>query len=220
MTDSQKDEASEHAKRKITRRRFLAATLGGSLGVFSSAALPLPGRVRDWFTSPEPELDSAAATGLLGDEGMTEVFALAETLLPQHLDIGVIRRFVRHHVNERTSNREGYLEEYERAVALLQRTTRALFDSGPAFSALPVTNRNAVLGELLETRRTGVRRLGNLFDRIFGATEIPAFRIHVVQDLLQAFYRSADGWALVGYTNYPGVPAKDSREYTRPLQRS
>jgi hypothetical protein len=219
MTESRQDETRVSATRSITRRRFLAVTLGGGLSVFSTAAFPLPGRVRDLFSPPEPGLDSASATGLLGDEEMTEVFALAETLLPHHLDIGVTRRFARHHVNERTSNHEGYLEEYERAVALLQRATRDLFDSAAGFSALPVIDRHAVLRELLETRRTGVRRLGNLFDRIFGATERPAFRIYVVQDLLQAFYRSADGWALVGYTNYPGVPARNPREYTRPLTR-
>jgi hypothetical protein len=219
MTETRRDETGQHVTRGITRRRFLAVALGGSLGVFPVVAFPLPGRVRDLLSPPEPRLDSASDTGLLGDEEMTEVVALAETLLPQHLDPGVTQRFVQHHVDERTSKEQGYLEEYERAVALLQRTTGSLVDAGARFSALSLVERNTVLSELLETRRTGVRRLGNLFDRILGATEIPAFRIYVVEDLLRAFYRSAEGWAVVGYTNYPGVPARDPREYTRAVKR-
>jgi hypothetical protein len=217
MGESQQDHENAPARRRISRRDFLVATLGGGLGVVSSVVLAQPAtrRLRGLFAAPEPGLDEDSALGLLSDEEMEEVFALAEALFPQDQDITATRHFVRHYVNGRTTSRQGYLAEYQRAVALLQETTNELLDTGQQFSELPMADRNAVLSELLEPPRTG--RIGHFFDRIFGSGEIPAFRAHVVRDLLQAFYRSPDGWAVVGYSNYPGVPARDPREYTRPL---
>jgi hypothetical protein len=147
---------------------------------------------------------------------MREILALGEALLPQDQDAAT-ERFVRHHVNERTTRKDGYLREYERAVLLLQDTTREVLDSAERFSALPMADRNAVLAALLESRREGIQRARNLLDRVFGSGEVPAFRIYVAEDLLKAFYRSPEGWGVVGYSNYPGVPARDPREYTRPL---
>jgi hypothetical protein len=177
---------------------------------------PVPRRIRGLFSEAVPRLDERSGTGRLGEEEMREIVALGEALLPQDRDAAAAGAFVRRHVNERTTRKNGYLEEYERAVLLLQETTYKVLDSAEQFSALPMADRNAVLAALLESRREGIQRARNLLDRVFGSGEVPAFKVYVAEDLLKAYYRSPEGWGVVGYSNYPGVPARDPREYTRP----
>lgn len=49
------------------------------------------------------------------------------------------------------------------------------------------------------------------------SAEVAALRRFGITDQAQAFYASPLGWQVVGCTHYPRVPARDPRDYARPL---
>jgi hypothetical protein len=118
-------------------------------------------------------------------------------------------------VAERAGRVAGALAQYRAAVVLLDETAQRRHRGTATFAELDRTRREDVLASLLWTYRAG-DAMTSLLERVTSPRRVRALRELVVKDLLKAFYRSPAGWALVGYSHFPGVPAADPRDYSRP----
>jgi len=165
----------------------------------------------------EPQLDQASQTGKLSIAEMTTIIALAEVLIPNSMNSERVSGELRSYVDERTLGENGYLKEYRRAAALLDKTADSVKAGEGKFADLQVAQRQRVLEKILWQYRADQTRMRQ-FEAIFAPTETLAFRKFVVKDILRAFFSRlpAEAWAIVGYSHYPGVPG-DPRAYTRPL---
>lgn len=201
----------------MTRRRFLSLLLLflGALSVY----LVSPARVRSLKRRIRryklPRLDPRSPTGTLSEPEMRTVLALAEVLLPRDRP-GMDREFFLQHVYGRTSDTRGYLREYREAVKLLDEKTPGAAGR-PDFAGLGLAEREKVLASILWKYRAGESLKARLA-LIFAPGRTLAFREFVVKDLLAAYYRSPAAWSLLGYAHFPGTPAADPLEYTRPLK--
>ena len=201
----------------MLRRRFvLTAALGaGAVSLLSWATARSNAGRRVLQRDLHLQLNRRAATGRLTSDEMSGITALAETLIPEDSTPGAGPAWVREFVDGRTDRVPGWLPAYREAAALLDRYAREFRPGVGGFAALTTGEREAVVQQHFDTEGLPDRvwfRLGTASD-----DGVPKDRCRhlVMKDLLVGFYRSAAGWAVVGYTNYPGVPG-DPREYTTP----
>ena len=204
--------APERRGAAMDRRKFLAIAAGVvAVGIASLSTLTsgLRGFRAALSAIVNPRLDPRSPVGLLTTEEMNTLIALSDVLVPaitpaSHDDL------VRDHVNSRTSATPGYLREYRNAVKLLEgrRSNR--------FAALPIGEREEIVGALLWKYGARDRKMHRL-EQVFVSKARRAFRTFVAKDLIEALYGSPVGWAIVGYSHYPGVPAADPRDYCRPV---
>lgn len=123
---------------------------------------------------------------------------------------------VRTFVDGRTRTFRGNFVAYRQSVRLLDETARARFD-GRAFAALSAADGDAVLRALFRPfphpereprwrRRTGLtsHNLDLLSER--GARR--RLRHETMTDLLAWYYGTEAGWAVVGWTEFPGKPTE------------
>ncbi|MEP6572052.1 MAG: hypothetical protein ABJD11_05125 [Gemmatimonadota bacterium] len=192
-----------------------AGTLLGGVGLMLAAdrrrwpwALAIKRRLL-----PVIELDEKAATGLLAPHEMSAIIGLAAVLIPsdQPFDPDFFTRFV----NRRTASAPGCLVAYRDAARLLLELGRKYQSPTVPFGDLPLHERSGILESLL-TPYAANNRLMKSTEPLFTSESKQRLRKLVVHDLLDAWYRSAGGWAVVGYTHFPGVPASDPLEYSKP----
>jgi hypothetical protein len=198
----------------MNRRRFLGLAAGGAAGGILGASLLAKGRgAVEAIVSRivDVRLDVDANLGLLTEDEMRTILALAEVLVPPAPGAPAWGTDpIRDHVNRTTSGRRGYLPEYRKAVRLLQRES-----ASTSFADRTLEERDRVVEAIL-WRYSGRDQRTFRRERFLVSKGRRAFRAFVVHDLLQAYYRSPVGWAIVGYGHYPGSPAADPRDYTRP----
>jgi hypothetical protein len=163
-----------------------------------------------------PKLDSAYPLGVLQDIEMRNIVALGETLVVPEYTPPV--DFFHDFVNAQTRSQPGFLKEYQRAAALLNATSADLFGQGAQlqFADLPAPRRDKVLQTQL-WQYTGSDRIVPKVEKLAASRDVLALRIYVVSPLIEHYYRSPYGWAIVGYESFPGRPPHDPRAYTRPL---
>lgn len=197
----------------MRRRRFLA------LGLITAAAgaavstwrAPLRTQARAALARwrPGPVLDATAPTGVPTDTELETLQALAARLLPSSAgETGVA--LARGHIIDQAAHVPGMLLEYRRAVRLLD--TSGTHDR--PFAARSVDAQRATLLELFPPY-TADAWGGRLRARLFTPRDARSARVFVVADLLAMYFRSAPGWATVGYAHFPGVAAADPLDYTR-----
>ena len=203
----------------LARRRFVlvgltaAAALGAMVTRWrreaQEAAMAF-GRER----FPRPVLDRTRPTGALTAPELACLLALADVLVSPERWPG--REFFVDHVNHRTTREAGYLAQYRSGIGILNAAAQRASAPGARFDHLSREAREGVLNGLLWRYRSG-DRLTRWLERILVSKRLRAFRQFVIADLLVEFYRSSHGWAVVGYSHYPGVPAADPLDYTRPV---
>jgi hypothetical protein len=205
----------------INRRRFLIVFIGLTISgvavlfVLRNKLYNLRGLIARLIN---PRLDEDSPVGILSEEEMKTIIALSEVLIPTVEKSGANSEFSRSHVNYKTKNVKGYLKEYRNAEKLLQETSKKVIVSDRKFYELNLPERDRVLGSILWRYRSGEFVKPRL-ERIFSSRRKMAFRDFVVRDILIAsFQQTPVGWAIVGYCHYPGVPAADPRDYTKPLE--
>lgn len=205
--------------RAIARRVFLI--LGGTAAASLAAATALLSRRenRQWARdvarqlAAQPELDPKAPRGALDGGEADTIAALAEIVAPPDAPPAALT-LLRQHVERNAAEVAGMLAVYGASARLLDRSAEERHAA--RFAALTPARRDEVLNSLLWSydARSAVRRT---IESLSVSAEVAALRRFVIADLAQAFYASPFGWQVVGYTHYPGVPARDPRDYTRPL---
>ena len=146
-------------------------------------------------------LTAGAAPTSLSSADLGDLVAFAGVLVAGGELPGTERALVLEHIQDRQrAGDESLLEAYRTTVRLLTRVARA------RFATLDVA------------RRVGVVRrhdLGRAVERSGDSGEARVIRARVVPDLIGAYYGSPAGWAVVGYTAFPGRCGVLER-YTRP----
>ena len=189
----------------MTRRRALQAL---ALLVLGALAVVLVRRlewlrrtVAEWI---RPRLDASAPTGTLPDGERDTLVAFGEVLaVGRPLSPGE-RQALLEELDEETRFTPGQLALYRMTAGLLDRL------AGTRFAALDLPARADVLVRHGLTSYP-VRTLECLWP--FRRREL-AVRALAVPGLITAYYRSAAGWAVVGYDVFPGR-CGDPRRYTR-----
>lgn len=162
----------------------------------------------------EPQLDGSPV-GALNEGEMATLVALAEVALPSESGIDTAG-FARHHFHRRAASEAGFLSEYRSTVVLLDGEAQQRGADG--FAAASPEARQAVLESLLWSHpNTNV--VAGYLEQAFSSPQALAMRRFVLSDLLAAFFASPDGWSLLGYQHFPGVPAVDPLDYVRPVGR-
>jgi hypothetical protein len=207
---------------ELTRRRFLIVILVVFIGIALVLAV-LPVRFlnlnRRIANYKKLSLDKSYPTGMLSEKEMVTILALSKALVPKDETLETGDDFFRNHINYKTSNVRGYLKEYREGVRLLEETTKEIIGANNSFSELSMSEIEKVLESILWRYRSD-EVIESFLEKFFVSKRKLAFREFVVRDILKAFYKSRAGWAVVGYSHFPGVPAKDPREYTRSIQNS
>ena len=201
----------------MNRRRFFAVLIGLTIGgmvvlfVLRNKLYDLRVLIARLIN---PQLDKDSPIGVLSDEEMKTIIALSEALIPWVEKSRANNEFIRNHVNYKTNNVKGYLKEYRNAVKLLEKISQQVIGRDGRFYELNLRERDKVLGSILWRYRSG-EALKSRLQRIVSSREKIAFRSFVVRDILvTSFQETPLGWAIIGYSHYPGVPAADPKDYT------
>jgi hypothetical protein len=197
----------------LTRRKFLLMT-GATVSVAAAAtgayvARPYMSR------RAHPKLDMSYPTGVLQDDEMRTIIALAEVLVPA--EFTPPEDFFRGYVDWVTRGQPGYLKEYRGAARMLDATARSHGKSA-LFRELAVPERDELLRTLLWQYDADDRIVRKL-EKVTASRDASALRQCIMNPMIQYYYRSPYGWAVVGYKHFPGVPPTDPRAYTRPLDK-
>ena len=172
----------------MTRRMLLR--LAALAGLVGSWARGVPG-------------EALAATSLSPAE-REDLLAFAEIVVDGRPLAPSERADLLAHLQDRLDRRSEFLELSRTTVRLLERL------GGQRFSTLDPAARL----ELVTRHRLGVSdvRVGESLGPF--AEEVRAVRSRLVRDVIGGYYASPSGWAIVGYTVFPGR-CGDLTRYTR-----
>lgn len=204
---------------RLSRRQFLKYLLSGAL-----ITVPVLAVIRMWLGNPldilrqalDIKLDIRTPAGLLDSNELITVTHLAQVLIPEDSTPGASEEWVRQHVNHATESRPGYMEEYRSAAAFLNEVAAETQPSTPYFHLLSNEDVNNILTEMFRWRQQNYTTWRERIHQLSRSGRRQERLWHfVIQDILRNFYKSPDGWAVIGYDNYPGMPG-DPRAYTSP----
>lgn len=195
----------------ISRRRFLVGTavILSAAGAATYVARP---RLRRLI---QPTLDTTYPLGLLNNEEAHTITALGDVLVsPRSVPPP---EFFREYVDSITQSRPGFLKEYRLAAALLNEVSAHVLSrkSERSFAQLERAERDEVLRALL-WRYSGQDSIRPKLEKLTAGRDALALRAYVMQPMIEYYYRTQYGWAVVGYESFPGRPPRDPRAYTRP----
>jgi hypothetical protein len=138
----------------------------------------------------DPESDA----GMLSGAEVEDLLAFGETLVKGSTLSHAERQYLVEHIEDRAKRSPEYLSLYRTAVNTLNRLT------GRRVSTLDIGERR----QLVERHRLGVSLIRPGEDLGVLPEEMRALRKRVTPDLIAGYYGSASGWAVVGYSTFPG----------------
>jgi len=184
-------------RRSMLQRLLLIAGIdpAGLMGCTSGrAAGPFP-----------TALDPPSTPGALSSVELEDLVAFAEVLVEGRTLARAERGYVVEHIEDRIRRSPEYLSLYRTTAHALERL------AGQRFASLEIRERIefAARHRLTDPRVLPGEDLGPF------AEEVRALRTRAVGDLVEGYYRSPAGWAVVGYATFPGR-CGDLTRYTRP----
>lgn len=150
-------------------------------------------------------LDPPPEPGSLSSAELEDLVAFAEVLVEGRTLALDERGYVVEHIEDRTRRSAEYLSLYRTTVNTLERL------AGRRVASLEIRERI----ELAARHRLGDPRVMPGEDLGPFAEEVRALRKRTVRDLIEGYYRSPAGWAVVDYATFPGR-CGDLTRYTRP----
>jgi len=186
----------------VKKRRFLIILSTTAVGVVSLPWLkPFLYHLGEGFV---PRMPGPDTTGSLSPGEMETLLVYTE-VLSDILDFSEeTRQYLRSHINDRTENKTGYLSLFRMTATFIDEL------AGGNFSKLSRSDRIAALEKRgLMSCRVHRRECFSPFGR-----RERTIRALAATDLMAAYYRSAAGWAVVGYA-YPPGHCGDLTRYTR-----
>lgn len=150
-------------------------------------------------------LGSASPTGTLSRGEMENLVAFAEVLVEGRTLSPAERGHLAEHIDERTRSSPRYLALYRMTASLLDRLARTRFSTLGLGERAEVMVRHRLTPDDVRTREYLVP----------SHRQELAVRALAVPDLIEGYYRSPAGWAVVRYAAFPGRPSNLIR-YTRP----
>jgi hypothetical protein len=186
----------------VKKRRFLIILSSAVAGIVS---LPfLKPFVYDFGERFVPQMPGPPTTGALSAPEMDTLLAYAEVISDTTEFSDETQQYLRNHINDRTQKEAGYL-------SLFRMTATFLNHLAGEFSKLSRLDRISTLEKRgLMSCRVHRRECFSPFGR-----KERTIRALAATDLISAYYRSAAGWAVVGYA-YPRGHCAGLTRYTRP----
>jgi hypothetical protein len=151
-----------------------------------------------------PQLDASSPTGALPDRERDTLVAFGESLAVGRRFSPAERRAFIEEVDDQTRTTPGQLAVYRMTAGLLDRLTRESFATLDIRDRAELLARHALTSYPVRTRECLLA---------FRRQEL-AVRALATPALIVAYYRSAAGWAVVGYDTFPGR-CGDPLRYTR-----
>jgi hypothetical protein len=172
-------------------------------------------QIRIWLEHNVLEvLDSRGPVGELSPTEHLTIHGLIEVITD---DATIPALECRTFVNEKTNTIPGALDAYRRAIRLLNESS--VRHNHTDFSQLTITERDELLHRLFitfphdEGMPQWARRVHLLsphtLSLVFEVGAFRALRHHVMPELLSWYYTTKRGWAVVGWTDYPGIARRD-----------
>jgi len=191
--------------RGMTRRKLLQVFWVVTLGLLSLEFLRRAGAFKEvvagWI---RPRLDPSSPTGALSDRNRETIVAFGEVLAVGGSLSALEKVSFIEEIDDQTRNVPGYLALYRMTANLLDRLAQT------RFSALDIRDRTDLsVRHRLTSYGVSTRECVFSIQR-----QELAVRALAVPDLIAAYYRSAAGWAVVGYETFPGRCGSLGR-YTR-----
>jgi hypothetical protein len=153
----------------------------------------------------KPRLDASAQTGALSAVELENLAAFGEVLVEGRTLSTTERSHLIEYLDNLTRSTPGYLPLYRMTASLLDHLAGARFGSLDVRARAEVMVRHRLTSDDVSARE---------YLLPVGRQEL-AVRVLAVPDLIGGYYRSAPGWALVGYDAFPGRPSNLIR-YTLP----
>lgn len=150
-------------------------------------------------------VDPPSEPGSLSSTELEELVAFAEVVLEGRALAPAEREYVVQHIEERTRRSPEYFSLYRTTARTLERL------AGRRAASLDLRERS----EFVARHRLGDPRISPNEDLGPFAEQVRAVRKRAVPDLIEGYYRSPAGWAVIGYTVFPGR-CGDLMRYTRP----
>jgi hypothetical protein len=150
------------------------------------------------------EHEAASRSGGLSSADLDDLVAFGEVVVEGRALSVQDRRYLREHMEDRVTRSRESLAQYRTTARTLERL------AGRRFSRLEPGERIA----LVARHRLGVSSVWPDEDVGPFPNEMRTVRARVVPDLVEGYYRSPAGWAVVGYDTYPGRCGELTR-YTR-----
>jgi len=190
----------------MNRRQFLQAVSASILGAASLGLLWRSGLLQyvGWRMFV-PRLDSDSSTGSLSADELETLVSFGEVLAKGSALSVEEREYLVEHIAYRTRNKPGYLSLYQLTARHLDHLAQG------RFAKLDLGERSKMM---ISYRLTSSRIRAHEYLFTFHRNQL-AIRRLAITDLISGFYRSPAGWALVGYTIFPGR-CGDLIRYTEP----
>lgn len=203
----------------MKRRTFLArlslgvVVIGGALYVSRRRlkerwlSSSLRERVRETILGVDP----SSGTSALSEDEAAQLLKLAGTVLPS--DAGEPgQAIVLDRLRWRAGTSPGYASEFRRALALLDQEAEGAYGEQSRFAQLSGTQAAAVVGSLLDGIVAHEMSDSSRKDLLRLATDSHfrnqyRLRRHVVNEMLEGYYRSPLAWRRQGYRSFPGACA-------------
>jgi hypothetical protein len=156
-------------------------------------------------------VDSSEGTASLTHEEEASLWALARTVLPSD-SREPARVVVLDRLRWRASASPGYASEFRRALAFLDAETRKQHGAASRFRELSDPDAAALVGGLLEgivAYQLSAASRGDVLRLALSPRFLRQYRMrrHVVNEILDSYYRSPLGWTRLGYRSFPGACA-------------
>jgi hypothetical protein len=143
--------------------------------------------------------------GALSSAELEDLVAFAEVLVEGRTLEPAEREHVIEDIEDRIRRSPEHLSLYRTTARTLERL------AGRRVASLEIRERIELVGR----HRLGDQRVSPEEDLGPLAEEVRALRRRAVKDLIEGYYRSPAGWAVVGYRTFPGR-CGDLTRYTRP----
>ena len=183
-------------RRSVIRRLLLLIGIGpAEVTAYAEQAAPAgPGA---------PDLPSTADRLSSGE--LEDLVAFAEVLVEGRALSQAERDHIVEYLEDRTRRSPEYLSLYRSTARTLERL------AGRRVASLDIRERIALVTHhrLGDPRVLAGQEQGSL------AAEVRAVRTRAARDLIEGYYRSPGGWAVVDYATFPGR-CGDLTRYTRP----
>jgi hypothetical protein len=156
-------------------------------------------------------VDAAEGVATLTQEDETGLLKLAAAVLPSNAG-EPSRDVVLDRLRWRATTGLGYATEFRRALTLLDEETQKTYGEQSRFVQLAAPQAEVVVGALLEgivAYQLSAASTGDVVRLVVSPRFLRRYRMrrHVVNEILDAYYRSPLEWARLGYRSFPGACA-------------
>jgi hypothetical protein len=203
----------------MTRRGFVGWILSAMVLLVAAVLLRhrwLSERLHAWALGQRARdmilgVDTSRGTATLQTGEEQALWRLARVVLPSGAGPSA-EEVVLDRLHWRATRFPGYADQFRESIALLDEEARRRYGKQTRFADLGPSEAEAVVGPLLEgfvAHQLTANAPAVVLRVVSTPRHLKQYRMrrHVVNEILDGYYRSPLGWARVGYRSFPGACA-------------